>query len=760
MKSQTSKNNIMSSQTQLNTNNFTLSSLGSSLLRTPLINNNSRDSFFSDEYKGTGINDSDSLIIKDMTSYMGSMSVEGSVNASPNILRQETISTDNSVIIAQEIFDGTYNAISYKEYANFLGEKTNNEILSNFILLLRPLPYSLLSVLHKLSNNLYLIAESQNMDKILEEVSKQWVNTYPDSKWGNRYQLCHIILFSLLILNSDMHNEENKANQNYNKFTCEEFISNTLTAIEIELNKSRDSNFIIFDNYEEVKMDLTNELVSYYESLKYSALPVLKIRSNEYYSKESRDDKSIMTSRGNHIKRTTSSVSTLTKSTSISIFDKKSLRSIKSQLNLQNHDFDKKKRKNLQDQKFNLLYVKEPFDDQFIEKRCPIWIIDTVLYLYEDSYKILKLFKGQLNSEIDYHPSSHENEFNNDKTSSNISNNSYNSRSSFKSKSSFLLKWLKKQQKLKQHQFSNNYLKRNHTAFLESDFKWLKLRIKINEGRLFIYKDNKERQKGGEIYRDTHYQKGDCFVIDLFDCTAELLQTNIIISKQNDSSDIDHSNYNININIPYNDINHQHIINNSSGSNSSKNGKKNYNENIVLQLCTTNKDKADYIVKCINFWASRISSIPDSQFELVSNEEYGWSNKVLSLPFRESDIVKLNQIKISEWKPLLSILDIFDIDDEEAESYMMIEKDQKLNEKLNELNGFIIRLDELIDKHNQIKPDVINIWNETRQFDKVMNNWNNKYLFLNNQYQRQLTYYNILNEVYLKYCVPMRSDNH
>lgn len=754
MKSQNNRKSLMAPQNQLNTHNYTLSHSAVSLLGAPLLNNNinNRDSLFNYHCNDTGSNDIDPYLIKHMSSSIRTMSIDEPTNMSSNCIRKDIISNNNTLQIAQEILDGTYNAISYKEYANFLGAKTNHDILVNFVKLLNPLPYSLLSVLNKLSNSLYLIAESQNMDKILEEVSKQWVEAYPKNKWGDRYQMCHIVLFSLLILNSDLHNEENKVNQNYNKFSCEEFIDNTISTIEIELNKSKDDNFVIINNFDEIKVDLTSELVSYYESLKHSALPVLKIRSNEDYINSSTDNKSYITSKRNHIKRTTSNVSTLTRNTSLSLFEKKSVHTINSQLDSQIHDFDKNKVKHLREQNFNLLYFKELFDDQLIQKRCPVWIMDTILYIYEDSYKMLKLFKGQLSGGIDYHSNNYENGLN--YSDSNIEKYLNSS----KSKSSFLLKWLKKQQMFRQHHLSNNYSKHNQTAFLEPELKWLKLRIKISEGRLFIYKDNKEREDEGEIHKDKNYRKKDYFIINLFDCTAELLQTNIVIGKQNGSSNANNINYNININIPYNGVDHQNIINNNNNNN---------NKTIILQFRTKNKDKAYYVVKCINFWASRISSIPDSQFELVSNEEYGWSNKILSslslLP--EHDITKLNQINISEWKPLLSTLDIFDMDEEEEElqdekSYLMAGNNQKLEEKLCELKGFINRLDELIDEHNQIKPSIIEIWNETKQFDKVMNNWNNKYLFLNNQYQRQLIYYKTLNESYSKYCVSMKSDSH
>ena len=78
----------------------------------------------------------------------------------------------NSHLIASEILEGTFKDVSYKEYANFLGNDNNNQVLTEFVKLLSPLPSSLLETLFNLSKSIYFIAEAQNIDRILECLSK------------------------------------------------------------------------------------------------------------------------------------------------------------------------------------------------------------------------------------------------------------------------------------------------------------------------------------------------------------------------------------------------------------------------------------------------------------------------------------------------------------------------------------------------------------------------------------------------------------
>ena len=46
-----------------------------------------------------------------------------------------------------------------------------------------------------------------------------------------------------------------------------------------------------------------------------------------------------------------------------------------------------------------------------------------------------------------------------------------------------------------------------------------------------------------------------------------------------------------------------------------------------------------------------------------------------------------------------------------------------------------------IDKHNEIKDELVEIWSfDDSCFEAVMNNWNSKYLYMNNQYKKRLSY--------------------
>ena len=93
----------------------------------------------------------------------------------------------------------------------------------------------------------------------------------------------------------------------------------------------------------------------------------------------------------------------------------------------------------------------------------------------------------------------------------------------------------------------------------------------------------------------------------------------------------------------------------------------------------------------------------------------------------------LNNIIVSEWKPLLGLELLY----EETEDMEMI----KLKERLDKLADFTEHLGISIDKHNGIKDKLIEIWSfDDKYFEVVMNNWNAKYLYMNNQYKKRLSY--------------------
>ena len=63
-----------------------------------------------------------------------------------------------------------------------------------------------------------------------------------------------------------------------------------------------------------------------------------------------------------------------------------------------------------------------------------------------------------------------------------------------------------------------------------------------------------------------------------------------------------------------------------------------------------------------------------------------------------------------------------------------------LRERIRELREFTTRLGQLIDIHNEVKPRLVKLWQDTLHFEKVMDNWNERYLFLNKQYKRREIY--------------------
>lgn len=696
-------------QTQLNNHNYTILS-------------NNEDYHYDIEHDDKDLSPEKSF--DDVTQRIESITLEedytkftgGTTNTS-SPTRETLLSkvkSRNTLLIAMEILDGTFDTVSFKEYANYLGKKSNYHVLQNFIDLLKPLPYSLLSVLYKLSNNLYLIAESQNIDRILEEVSQQWIEAYPNTVWKQNYKICHIILFSLLILNSDLHNEETKGN--HHKFSSEEFVTNTFAAIEPELNATDIS-------LEDIRLQVSHELVSYYEALKHNALPLLRILSNSTSSTQL-SSSNLRKKRSVPRRRSPSYSIDMNRTASMG---NKSIYSSRSNLSLRDSNL-----KSTADWKYHHnmalpeLYLKESYDERLIQEKCPLWVLDSTLSISDDSYKLLKNI--QSNSYKNMESANNSSRINatslislneNLKDNMTFEDSSLSSISSLpdspsNSSSLFLLRWLKKR---RPKSFKPSKYSGSSMAFLEAETQWMKVRVRVKEGRIFLFKSNSSTVNlNDDIENLKRSTQVEYHVFNLIECTAELLQANIIMGSQPGSKSI--TNFNIKFPPNVDDT------------------------RVLLQFQTTNKHKAQYYVDCINFWAARLSSIPDTQFEIVSNENYGWGDKILSGQGRESS----NSVQLSTWKPLLT-MDIFADDIDEIASQ------QTLEEKLTDSKDFLDKLEQVIDEHNDMKPRIIARWDGTRHFDTVMNNWNNKYLFLNKQFQKQTVYYNILKDTYFKYCV-------
>ncbi|CCE63187.1 hypothetical protein TPHA_0E00930 [Tetrapisispora phaffii CBS 4417] len=670
------------------------------------------------------------------------------------------ITDDKDYQIALEIFNFRYKKIDYKEYANFLGTSKNNKILKYYINLLEPFPHSLLALLEKLSERIYFIAEAQNIDRILEEVSIQYINffTNVDSQpnviglWHFNYKIVHITLFSLLLMNSDLHNEENVKHQQKNKvsqYSVDTFLDNTIYAIKKEYfpdAPNREIDSLNLPNQDE----LVSELTSYFELNKNKPLSLFskdgnkgeggggknknsKKKLEKEYTSISGGNNSLTVkgsstnNRGTRSRRSSIYSLSHTRSPSLhsvnSAFSSKTTATSNSYGN-QTSDFDIANTS--ADWKFHNniplsnLFHPEPFDSEFMHENFTYWFMDGIIMIASNSNHNKKLNRI-------YNNNSNNSNSNTDEASMRrlTSSSSLNSlatstdkknrdKSKFKSPQKLLFKFLRKSKKPTIFDEAIT-----PSAFLNEKSTWSRAKVQISEGRIFIFKlhhmlniSTTNLLKIGDI--EEFKKLSSSYVVhNLFNVLAELVQENVVIGQSPNSSNIVEARGNFMISIP-NPLGKCKLL--------------------VLEFQTDTVEEAQLYVETINFWAARLTPVPSAQFELVSNEEYGWSSLLLSNP------QKINKVpSISTWAPLLTS-DLLCTEDDS------IIDESPLQERIDQLTKFTTELEQLLDEHNNNKPKIIQIWSNTPSFDKIMDNWNHRYLFLNKQFEKQSIYLKALNK--------------
>lgn len=585
--------------------------------------------------------------------------------------------------IAWQILKGTFREVQYIEYANFLGAKENLKVLINFTTLLKPLPASLLLSLHSLVSKVYFIAEAQNIDRILEELSKQWVDCHPNTHWQSHYSLCHIVLFSLLILNSDLHNTENLGNQL--KFSAEAFIENTLFALHKE---ARSCGYVLVD----VEPLIQDELLSYYDSLKETSLPLLiRSKSRQASRKVSRqllrqDSKAKSNQQlGKRSSRFSMRSTTLTSmdttsSTGTSIDSNSSPSIVKESHLTSNWRFHHNK-------PLPKLYFMEYSDEELNNKNNTLWFMDGLIKISDTELNHTK--NNANDNEISQDDDKHKRD----------PKHFFRWFTGSKSKSFF-----------EDTKYS--------IAFLDGSTKWIKARVRISEGRIFIFRLKSMSISKADAEQNLDNLKRNStqfFVYNLYEGIATLVQDNIVLGNRDNHHFLNKDNSikgNFTLTIP----------------------SRLHGEKIILEFQTSNVNEAQMFVQCINFWAARLTSVPSAQFEIVTNEEYGWSDKLLSANY---PIENLNQVNVKSWKPLLCIGSLYD------ELGNMTDQPD-IATRLNELQAFAEQLQQKIDTHNHLKLVIIETWKESTQFEKAMDNWNKKYLYLNELNERNSTYLEVM----------------
>ncbi|CAI4056068.1 hypothetical protein SUVZ_02G0570 [Saccharomyces uvarum] len=574
-------------------------------------------------------------------------------------------------IIALDILEGTYTEIPYKEFANFLGNEGNHPILTAFIRLLDPLPLSLLEALFNLSQSIYFIAEAQNIDRILECLSTEWIACHPNTHWKSSYKLCHIVLFSLLILNSDLHNDS-LIDHKKSKFSMVAFINNTMRALREEsefekLQISSGEHLIIDELSEYYKKLIDNPLPLYMESRTSTVTSDYDFSLDRFSTLGSREY-------GSSNLRTMSSSSATLYSRDPHV----SIREVSAKSNRNFHN----------NKPLQRLYFKEPFDKDLIADGESSWYIDSLVSMSKKSLsnRYSKRDRDQVTAP----------------------------KAASKRNKSFF-GWLKPS---KNKTFVDQTSRNSSLSYLNKDSEWDRVKVQVREGRMFIFKIKQSVKEvlysSGKHRGSIDYYKeisSSYFAYSLFEAEAQVVQDNIIIGceavKSNViSKDTKKKKGNFTVSFPE-DIN---------------------GPAIVLEFQTKDIEESHKFMQCINFWAGRISAVPKTQFELVSNEEYGWSDKI----FTDLTCLDLKQTTISEWKPLLGLELLYE--DSKA-------METRLDDRLEELTHFTKQLGLWIDKHNEIKDKLVEVWSfDEGCFEVVMNNWNAKYLYMNSQYKKRLSY--------------------
>ncbi|QLQ79209.1 hypothetical protein HG537_0B05560 [Torulaspora globosa] len=574
--------------------------------------------------------------------------------------------------IAKKMLKGTFEEVNYEEYANLLGNKEMRGTLCAFIGMLGPLPESLLSTLQLLVSKLYFVAEAQNIDRILEELSQRWVECHQDTFWENHYKLCHIVLFSLLILNSDLHNSDGVGG--HAKFSAQEFVENTIYALKKE---AKATGYTL----EEVEPMIAEQLGSYYDKLKAKGLP-LASRPAGIYREVSRSQltpntKSSTFSRQRFSVRSVTSASletTLSNGASVHS-SSSSQRGRKESKYTSNWKFHHNKQ-------LPQLYNPEEFDVKWNSRNNSLWLMDSVI----------KLCENRLSSTKDQ-----------DEKTELLAAEEQRRRAPKR-----FFKWLTKS---KPRSIFEDV--RSPIAFLDGNAKWIRTRVRVSEGRIFVFKLKSSNTAKIDANQDLEALRENCsqyFVRNLFEAVATLAQDNVIQGNQPDNVHLakDHFKGNFTVVVP-------------SGPNG---------QNTTLEFQTPTVEEAAKFVDSINFWAARITSVPSAQFEVVSNQEYGWSDKLIS---SDIDQEYLDKINLSIWRPLLSIEALYD-------ELQTLGEQPNFRDRLQELTEFAQQIEDRIDLHNSRKSMIVATWTKSTQFEAVMDNWNNKYLYLHEINSRNSKY--------------------
>lgn len=138
-------------------------------------------------------------------------------------------SDDQPQTVAQAIYDGNFRQVNAVHYASYLGDSGDDRaaVLSAFMALFDWESLSVLGAIRGLCNCIYVKAESQQLDRIIEAFAERWCDCNPTHGFRNQ-SVVYTLAYSILLLNTDHHAEEYAASK---KMPRSQYVSSTLRAM-------------------------------------------------------------------------------------------------------------------------------------------------------------------------------------------------------------------------------------------------------------------------------------------------------------------------------------------------------------------------------------------------------------------------------------------------------------------------------------------------------------------------------------------------
>lgn len=131
--------------------------------------------------------------------------------------------------LAQSLYDGTCRSVSHYNAASWIGDAgTERQLVRKaYMSLFNWTGLSVLAAIRDLCNRLYMKAESQQLDRIVDSFSDKWCECNPSH--GFKFSsVIYTLAYSILLLNTDHHSEEYSASK---KMPRSQYVQSTLEAM-------------------------------------------------------------------------------------------------------------------------------------------------------------------------------------------------------------------------------------------------------------------------------------------------------------------------------------------------------------------------------------------------------------------------------------------------------------------------------------------------------------------------------------------------